>query len=67
MWFLHNKVLLTKDNLAKQNWNDCQKCCFCDSNETVDHLFLNSPFAKIVWRMVIYPRRIVLIICLVTG
>ena len=30
MWFLNNKVLLSKDNLAKHNWNGCQKCCFCD-------------------------------------
>jgi hypothetical protein len=54
MWFLHNKVLLTKDNLAKRNWSGCLKCCFCDSNETIDHLFLNCPFAKIVWRMVYF-------------
>jgi hypothetical protein len=29
MWFLSNKVLLTKDNLAKRNWNGCMKCVFC--------------------------------------
>jgi hypothetical protein len=28
MWFLSNKVLLTKDNLIKRNWTGCQKCCF---------------------------------------
>lgn len=52
MWFLSKKVLLTKDNLAKRKWNGCQKCCFCDSAETVNHLFLSCPFAKIIWRMV---------------
>jgi hypothetical protein len=52
MWFLNNKVLLTKDNLAKRNWNGCQKCCFCNELETIHHLFLACPFAKIVWRMV---------------
>jgi hypothetical protein len=52
MWFLSNKVLLTKDNLAKRKWKGCQKCCFCDSTETVNHLFLHCPFAKIIWRMV---------------
>jgi hypothetical protein len=31
MWFMSNKVLLTKDNLAKRKWKGCQKCCFCDS------------------------------------
>jgi hypothetical protein len=51
MWFLSNKVLLTKDNLAKRKWKGCQKCCFCDSIETVNHLFIQCPFAKIVWRM----------------
>ena len=28
MWFLREKVLLTKDNLLKRNWNGCKKCCF---------------------------------------
>jgi hypothetical protein len=25
MWFLHKKVLLTKDNLAKRKWTGCKK------------------------------------------
>ena len=29
MWFLHRKVLLTKDNLAKRNWHGDTKCSFC--------------------------------------
>ena len=52
MWFLHKKVLLTKDNLTKRNWNGCMKCCFCDSVETVEHLFLSCLFAKMLWRVV---------------
>ena len=52
MWFLSNKVLLTKDNLVKRKWNGCKKCCFCDSAETINHLFLSCPFAKIIWRIV---------------
>jgi hypothetical protein len=28
MWFLSNKMLLTKDNLAKHRWNGCTKCVF---------------------------------------
>jgi hypothetical protein len=53
MWFPSNKVLLTKDNLAKRKWNWCQKCCFCDSTKIVNHLFIGCPhFAKIIWRMV---------------
>jgi hypothetical protein len=55
---LHNKVLLTKNNLAKQNINGYQKCCFCDSTETVEHLFLACPFAKILWRMIYFAYNI---------
>jgi hypothetical protein len=39
MWFLNNKVLLTKDNLVKRNWHGCTKCCFCNEPETINHLF----------------------------
>jgi hypothetical protein len=49
MWFLNSKVLLTKDNLAKRKWNGCQKCCFCNESETIHHLFLTCPFARIIW------------------
>jgi hypothetical protein len=52
MWFLHKKVLLTKDNLAKRNWQGNKRCCFCDKDETIQHLFIACPFAKIVWRIV---------------
>jgi hypothetical protein len=54
MWFLNNKVLLTKDNLVKRNWHGCTKCCFCNEPETINHLFLSCPFAKIVWRMIYF-------------
>jgi hypothetical protein len=53
MWFLNKKMLVTKDNLAKQNWNGCKKSCFCDSVETVEHLLLSCPFAHII-RCMIY-------------
>ena len=52
MWFLHRKVILTKDNLLRRNWVGCKKCCFCDQDETVHHLFISCPFAKMVWRTV---------------
>lgn len=54
MWFLNNKVLLIKDNLAKHNWHGCQKCCFCNGPENIHHLFLSCPFAKIVWRIIYF-------------
>ena len=52
MWFLHRKVILTKDNLTKRNWNGCKKCCFCDQEETMQHMFISCSFAKMVWRIV---------------
>jgi hypothetical protein len=52
MWFLHKKVILTKDNLKKRNWQGCSKCCFCDQDETIQHLFFSCPFIKMVWRIV---------------
>jgi hypothetical protein len=52
MWFLHHKVILTKDNLAKRNWNGCKRCAFCDSEESINHLFFACPFASLVWRVV---------------
>jgi hypothetical protein len=52
MWFLHNKVLVTKDNLIKRKWQGSDKCCFCDHKETMQHLFLRCTLAKMVWRIV---------------
>jgi hypothetical protein len=52
MWFVHQKEILTKDNLVKRNWQGSSKCCFCDHEETVQHLFIQCPFAKIVWSIV---------------
>jgi hypothetical protein len=52
MWFLHKKVILTKENLHKRNWQGCTTCCFCDQEETIQHLFISCPFAKMIWRIV---------------
>ena len=52
MWFLHRRVILTKDNLSKRNWHGCLKCCFCDKEESIQHLFIDCPLAQIVWRIV---------------
>jgi hypothetical protein len=52
MWFLLKRVLLTKDNLARRNWQGSKKCCFCDKDESIQHLFLSCPLAKIVWQIV---------------
>jgi two-component response regulator (ARR-B family) len=58
MWFLNNKVVLTKNKLAMQNWHGYTKCYFCDSDETVEHLFISYPFAHIVWHMVYFTYNI---------
>ena len=52
MWFLKNEVLLTKDNLVKRNWVGCTKCCFCGSQETIEHLFISCPFDRLFWLIV---------------
>jgi hypothetical protein len=42
MWFLHRRVILTKDNLINRNWNGNESCCFCDYKESIQHLVLNA-------------------------
>jgi hypothetical protein len=39
MWFLHRKVISTKDNLLKRSWTGCPKCAFCNCQEMVERLF----------------------------
>jgi hypothetical protein len=41
---LHQKVILTKDNLANHNWNRCLKCAFCDSRE-----YINTYSLNVIW------------------
>jgi hypothetical protein len=52
MWFVQRKEILTKDNLFKRNWPGSTKCCFCEQNESIEHLSINCPFAKIIWQIV---------------
>jgi hypothetical protein len=54
LWFLQNGVVLTKDNLAKKNWKGSQKCVCCKMNETIQHLFIQCPLAKMFWRFIFY-------------
>ena len=49
MWFVHKEVILTKDNMVKWRWVGSSWCCFCDQNETIKHLFLDCPLAKLLW------------------
>ena len=52
LWFLKRGVTLTKDNLAKRNWQGNQQCCFCHENETIQHLFFDCRMARLAWATV---------------
>ena len=41
MWYLIRGVILTKGNIARRNWQGNKKCVFCDSDESIQHLFLS--------------------------
>ena len=51
-WYLYKGVVLTKNNLARRQWQGDRKCCFCSSDESIQHLFFDCHFAKFVWRTV---------------
>jgi hypothetical protein len=60
LWFLRKDAILTKDNLAKRNWNGSVKCSFCHKNETIKHLFFECQVVRVIWHIVqivtnIYP------------
>ena len=52
LWFPRRGVTLTKDNLAKRNWQGNQQWCFCHENETIQHLFFYYRFTRMVWASV---------------
>ena len=52
LWYLKRGVILTKDNLAKHNWQGSQQCCFCHVNETIQHLFFDCCLTWMVWTIV---------------
>ncbi|WVZ71541.1 hypothetical protein U9M48_020116 [Paspalum notatum var. saurae] len=54
LWYLRKGVLLTKDNLAKRKWQANKSCVFCHNVETIDHLFFECRFARIVWSVFHY-------------
>ena len=59
LWFLKNRVVLTKDNLAKRNWNGSKAC---STPETIQHLIFYCHYARFLWRAVfvlfgIFPPR----------
>ena len=52
LWLLHRGVILTKDNLAKRNWNGSKLCSCCQNDETISHLFFNCQMACLLWRII---------------
>jgi hypothetical protein len=61
-WYLRRGVILTKDNLAKRNWQGSKTCVFCHHDETIKHLFFQCRFAKSIWSIIqmgstLYPPR----------
>ena len=54
MWFLHKGVVLTNDNLIRRRWVGSSTCCYCDQTETIKHLFLDCPLAKLFGALFTY-------------
>ena len=52
LWYLKKGVTLTKDNLARRNWNGDTRCSLCHSPESIQHLFFDCFYAKFLWRAV---------------
>jgi hypothetical protein len=52
MWYLYERVVLTKYNLIRRQWQGDKKCCFCSSNETIQHLLFDCHYAKFMWRFI---------------
>ena len=52
MWYLKRGVILTKDNLARRNWQGDKLCSLCHLPETIQHLFFDCYNAKFLWRAI---------------
>jgi hypothetical protein len=51
-WYLRRGVILTKDNLIKQNWHGSKTYVFCSQDETIKHLFFQCNFARSIWSII---------------
>jgi hypothetical protein len=52
MWFLHQRMLVTKDNLAKRNWDGSKSVVITIKMRQYDIFSSSVPLAKVVWRIV---------------
>ncbi len=48
IWYLLKGVMLSKDNLARRNWNGSLRCCFCMKNKSIQNLFMDCHYAKFI-------------------
>jgi hypothetical protein len=39
LWYLQQGLISIKNNSAKRKWKGSGLCCFCNSNEIVQHIF----------------------------
>jgi hypothetical protein len=67
LWYLKKGVILTKDNLARRNWNGDTNCCFCHSPETIQHLFLIAFMPNFCGALYIYCLGSHLLVVLMTS
>jgi hypothetical protein len=44
LWLMYQNRIQTTDNLIKKQWKGSKFCKFCNSKETVDHLFFSISF-----------------------
>jgi hypothetical protein len=51
-WYLRRGVILTKDNLVRQNWQDNKRCVFYREDEPIKHLFFQCRFARSTWSII---------------
>ena len=52
MWDLKRGVLLTNDNLARQNWIGSKVCSFCNWEESIQHFFFDCTNDNFFWRAI---------------
>jgi hypothetical protein len=52
MWYFQRGVVLTKDNLARRNWNGQKLCSFCSQKKMIQHIFFDCHYARFIWRAV---------------
>jgi hypothetical protein len=51
-WYLHRRVLFTRDNPVKRNWHRSLKYVFCHHDETIKYLFFYCKLAIPTWSII---------------